>query len=738
MMRSGQTAPCAEETVTIPDPRWDTRPEFISGEAEALDALVSHFRKGGKNWPHHILKRLSRLLLPLRDTLIRMHAARAPYNSAIHDITLEMQRLRKTYWAWTQTEWSEVICSTEGEFHRRFGASGNCRQYVMALAWLLCGFDRLDSCGVFYQYRLCLKVFGRQCTDSAVNRLDSMMQRLGYVQGDGRNNGIRNAMCMAMLIQREPVPEKLKTETLKHISAVGPVYLRKFSATLSRILAAADTAVEGFDHRVTERRRPPREYVAVADVPAEWLSWCERWRVTSVLRPASVLSAWYVLLKCGRWLAECHPECLSPANWTRETAINWVTVVCRMKVGEWSNPCGMYRDRRGMTMKPAARTSLLGHVHAFFHDLQEWGWIPVQFSPERILRPPRSLTSLTGPDPRPVADDIWCRLLHAGQTLQETDLKPSATYPAFYPLQMVRALSILWLFGGLRRDEILRMRCGCIRWQRKEGDDSRRICLLDVPVSKTCAAFTKPVDPVIGEAIEQWERMRSTHPLQEDPKTGESVHFLFMHRGKRVHTGYINNSLIPLLCRKAGVPESDTKGKITSHRARATMATQLYNAREPLDIFELQKWLGHASPESTRHYVEITPTKLAGSLEKAGYFERNRRMVSVLIDQDVIAAGQSVGGMPWRYYDLGHGLCSYDFFEQCPHRMACAKCSFYLPKSSSEAQYVEGQRNLLRLMQEIPLTESERAAVEDGVEAMKKLTDSLRNVASPDMDNERR
>ncbi|MEJ1268667.1 hypothetical protein WDV93_21725 [Pantoea ananatis] len=92
----------------------------------------------------------------------------------------------------------------------------------------------------------------------------------------------------------------------------------------------------------------------------------------------------------------------------------------------------------------------------------------------------------------------------------------------------------------------------------------------------------------------------------------------------------------------------------------------------------------------------------------------------MLIDQNVITAGQAAEGKPWRYYDLGHGLCSYDFFEQCPHRMACAKCSFYLPKSSSEAQYVEGQRNLLRLMQEIPLTESERAAVEDGVEAMKK------------------
>lgn len=53
---------------------------------------------------------------------------------------------------------------------------------------------------------------------------------------------------------------------------------------------------------------------------------------------------------------------------------------------------------------------------------------------------------------------------------------------------------------------------------------------------------------------------------------------------------------------------------------------------------------GHASIESTRDYVDITPTRLAGSLEKAGYFERNRRMVSVLFNQDAIAEGDGSHG----------------------------------------------------------------------------------------------
>jgi hypothetical protein len=36
------------------------------------------------------------------------------------------------------------------------------------------------------------------------------------------------------------------------------------------------------------------------------------------------------------------------------------------------------------------------------------------------------------------------------------------------------------------------------------------------------------------------------------------------------------------------------------------------------------------------------------------------------------------------------------------------------------------------MLQEIPLLAEERAAVEDGVEAMTKLADGLRDVATPD------
>ncbi len=39
----------------------------------------------------------------------------------------------------------------------------------------------------------------------------------------------------------------------------------------------------------------------------------------------------------------------------------------------------------------------------------------------------------------------------------------------------------------------------------------------------------------------------------------------------------------------------------------------------------------------------------------------------------------------------GELYCTYTFFEQCPHRMACAKCDFYTPKDSSKAQILEAK-----------------------------------------------
>jgi hypothetical protein len=296
------------------------------------------------------------------------------------------------------------------------------------------------------------------------------------------------------------------------------------------------------------------------------------------------------------------------------------------------------------------------------------------------------------------------------------------------------------LFSGLRSDEISRLRVGCIRW-RHDGHpisgDSREVlaedavCLLDVPIHKTGTAFTKPVDPIVGQAIEAWQALRPEQPQRLDRKTGEQVDLLFCVRAHPVAKNYINRSIIPALCAKAGVPTADVRGNITSHRARSTIASQLYNAKEPMTLFELQAWLGHRSPNTTQHYAKITPDTLAKAYTQAGYFARNVRTIEVLIDRDAVASGAAAAGEPWQHYDLGHGWCTSGFFEQCPHRMACARCDFYTPKGSTKAQLLEAKDNLQRMLASIPLTDDERAAVDDGQNALDSLLDRLTDVPTP-------
>ncbi len=198
-----------------------------------------------------------------------------------------------------------------------------------------------------------------------------------------------------------------------------------------------------------------------------------------------------------------------------------------------------------------------------------------------------------------------------------------------------------------------------------------------------------------------------------------------------VHPQYLNAGLIPALCRKGGVPLEDARSRITSHRARATIASQLYNAKEPMTLFELQAWLGHRSVETTQHYAHIAPTTLAKAYSDAGYFARNMRTIEVLIDRDSIETGAAAAGTPWQYFDLGHGYCTYSFFEQCPHRMACARCDFYVPKGSTKVQLLEAKGNLQRMLAGIPLMDDERAAVEEGAEALDRLLARLADVPTP-------
>ncbi len=306
---------------------------------------------------------------------------------------------------------------------------------------------------------------------------------------------------------------------------------------------------------------------------------------------------------------------------------------------------------------------------------------------------------------------------------------------------MVRAIAMVWCFAALRSDEIVRLRLGCVRWQDQDvlvpetGQmlPKDAVCFLSVPENKTSASYTKPVHPLVGQRIKEWEQVRPLEQLPGlDRKTSEFVSFLFFYRGRRISVKYLNHFLIPLLCHKAGIEPQDSRGRITSHRARATIASMLYNAREPLSILELKEYLGHKHLSSTQYYLDVNPNKLATKVVKAGYLDQNLATIEVLLDQEAVMSGAASHGQSWKYYDLGHGMCTNPFWAECAHRMACAKCSFYRPKDSLKDQLVEGKANLVRMLEFITLSEDEQVLVKEGIELHQELVERLVDVPTLD------
>lgn len=710
----------------------------LTAEERATLARLTRAKKFSRFWEHHAQIALHRLLRPLDDALALTGASKIYRNGAIIIILREMHRLQRSFWAWSAQEWIGILQTSAELFAQRHNGQTSYRPYLLAVSYLLGNFTDFSSLGQFDSGWLAVRVFGRDRVDALVDLVGNELIQLGFGEKSMRVR-LHTLLYELFLMNRSPLLEDLSFEALQEMRPkLTSTHLRSYVVSLSRALMSLGY----LDQPITVNQRG-ENLEPLSGVPLPWLEYCQRWRNTSTLSKSSRKVYFWCLIKVGRWLAQHHPEIATPEHWTRELAAEYVAAVLNLHIGDWTHRDESQDEPSSAPLSAKTKVQQLKAVSTFIRDCQEWNWIPRRFDPRRAFTTPRSIQSLLGPNPRAIDDEIWAKLMWAGLNLTEEDLPVSANARKrlrwWYPLELVRACALVWLFTGLRADEICRLRVGCIRWQKDDlvvtGTDEvvpkDTVCWLSVPVNKTGAAFTKPVDHIVGEAITAWERVRPAHRKEIDHKSGEMVEYLFSHRGRSISMDYINHTIIPMLCQKAGVPQQDSRGVITSHRARSTIATQLFNAKEPMSLFELQEWLGHRYASSTQHYAKIKLTKLAKAFTQAGYFERNIRVVEVLLDQEAVKSGAAAAGEPWRFYDLGHGYCSYDFFDQCLHRMACAKCAFYIPKESSQAQILEGKAHLQRMLQEIPLTEDEQAAVEEGIEALEKLSAQLADVPTP-------
>jgi integrase len=708
----------ATQAWTLPLEAYDRAVEFTAAERTFLRVeLPARIKIGPAEG--RVFSVIQRIVQPLEDVFRYIDFRGYKKDSLLLFLLEEMGQRGRSFWGWKDRDWIEIV------ERRRY--DGNC---LIAVAYLLCGFQDLEGFGKRRQvfFRLARRVLTPRRFANIVEEVKLGLATLGYQKRTLRRVSL--TIAKLLLSNRCARLEDMTSDALLKFQQASPcVALEHCVVALSHWLASKQI-IEAPISKVGLPRDLENPHALLSGVPAEWARLTAYWHEHSTLSSDVRLRHYYRLLELGRWLQAVHPEIHGPADWTRLTVAEAMVMLSNKKIGEWSHVTD--KRLRNQGQPAAASTRMLGMttLRTFFQDLQQWEMIQVRFEPYRAFRAPRSLTCQLRHNPRVLADDVWAKLMWAGMNLSQADLlkqgeRGSAHY---YPVPLVRALAMVWLFARLRWNEIRRLRVGCIRWQ--EDSEGKRVCLISVPVNKTGSEFSKPVDRLVGEAIEAWEKERPAQSKMVDAKTGELVDYVLMFRSRQIGYSYVNKVLIRTLCKKAGVPRCDVIGNITSHRARSTIASQLFNARDPMTLFEVQQWLGHKNPATTQHYIKITPTRLMKAYAKTGYFERNIRAIEVLIDQEIVWKGLG-GKEPWKFFDLGHGYCSYDFFDQCPHRMACARCSFYVPKASAQSQMLEAKANLLRLRHEIPLSDEESAAVNEGIQAYEQLIQRLADVPTP-------
>jgi integrase len=172
-----------------------------------------------------------------------------------------------------------------------------------------------------------------------------------------------------------------------------------------------------------------------------------------------------------------------------------------------------------------------------------------------------------------------------------------------------KAMLLLMLQGGLRPGEVLNLHLEDIQYGR------RRVIIRyrdDHPKGvRTKSRRERVVDLHEPEALQAV----STYVMQERPQEAESpLVFLVGGQGKRRLEPLGYHALVKLFerhCTRVGIREP----WVTPHALRHTHATRMWEGG--MRELALQKRLGHASPESTRVYTQVSDPMVVAEYRRA-------------------------------------------------------------------------------------------------------------------------
>jgi hypothetical protein len=189
---------------------------------------------------------------------------------------------------------------------------------------------------------------------------------------------------------------------------------------------------------------------------------------------------------------------------------------------------------------------------------------------------------------------------------------------------------------------------------------------------------------------------------------------------------FINTSLIPTLCAKAGVDVEDAKGRITGHRGRSTRLTLL--RRNGVGLEDLAEYAGHANTRTIRRYANQDPLQLHQIIKDADDLSR---VIEGVVDMQ--AAAQGLPALRWFIgYDAdGEPMyCGNQVYVTCPHRLDCQRCGMFI--GGEKARLLREGEQTLPVTSKVPLTPLEKCVVEGDQAGAHACRTALQQLPAPE------
>ena len=676
----------------------------------------------------------------------------------------EMLYHGKSFWDWSEQEWLDTLCPTWALFSTKYGVrNSSIRTSILDDAYLLGGVTDLRSAGIGLQITEAAKAyFGAELLREQAERVMKALVGKGYADGEHNVRLLQQCLSMLFVLNRSPYLEEIAEGLLASVRGES----RRMRRLCQRIAISLQQL-----HIL--QPQPKKQHVVFSSfersgMAPEWYEWSVAWYEQAVdLTPH--IRRQYIghLLAIGRWLSQQVPQVHAPEQWTEDLALRFRADVCSWTTGQYASSEGQRRipsGKVGRLLKPQAIAYYLTALRRYFTDLTRRPHavagtpartIQLDFSPKDVLTTPKPIRqALDAATPRDIDLRVWAKLTIAAATLSESDLPQGA----LYPLSFYRALGLVWVTSARRPNEIARLRLDCVRedWDPSmldedghpverfatpSGNQQRTpepgaekvptICYLHIPAGKNRGSFWIWLPDYVAEAIKMWQHERP--PSQGkllDQKDREEVEYLFCCRDVRVGWRFLNTSLIPTLCAKAGVKSEDAKGRITGHRGRSTRLTLL--RRNGVGLDDLAEYAGHANTRTIRRYANQDPLQLHQIIKDADDLSR---VIEGVVDMQ--AAAQGLPALRWFIgYDAdGEPMfCGNQVYVTCPHRLDCKRCGMFI--GGEKARLLRKGEQTLPVTSKVPLTPLETCVVEGdqvGAHACRAALQQLPAPEAPDI-----